>query len=105
MRDQPMPTREPVDPSPLPDQLAADALDGPDAVEAENLRALLRVLLEMPPAVCLAFWRIFWTEPGIPPASTIAALSGTSKRTVQRRLAELRRTHADHLFAIARGEA
>ena len=102
--DRPMPTHEPVDPSPMPDELAADALDGPDARDAANLQALLRILLEMPAPVCFAFWRMFWIEPKAPSASTIAALSGTAKRTVQRRLAELRRVHADHLFAVARGE-
>ena len=88
----------------VPDELAADALDGPDARDAANLQALLRILLEMPAPICLAFWRVFWIEPKAPSASTIAALSGTAKRTVQRRLAELRRVHADHLFAVARGE-
>ena len=88
----------------MPDELAADALDGPDARDAANLQALLRILLEMPAPICLAFWRAFWTEPKAPSASTIAALSGTAKRTVQRRLAELRRVHADHLVAVARGE-
>lgn len=99
-----MPTREPVDPSPKPDELAADALDGPDARDAANLQALLRILLEMPAPVCLAFWRVFWTEPKAPNASTIAALSGAATRTVQRRLADLRRVHAGRLFAVARGE-
>lgn len=85
-----MPFPEPVDPSPLPSEQVAEALDGFTPAQLAAFSALVRCFATLPPRIGLALLRCVSASPATPTPADLADLAGVSRSAVVRALSRAR---------------
>jgi hypothetical protein len=95
-----MPFPEPVDPSPLPSEQVAEALDGFTPAQLAAFSALVRCFATLPPRIGLALLRCVSASPATPTPADLADLAGVSRSAVARALARARKRAGLTLSAV-----
>ena len=95
-----MPFPEPVDPSPLPSEQVAEALDGFTPAQLAAFSALVRCFATLPPRIGLALLRCVSASPATPTPADLADLAGVSRSAVARALARARKRAGLTLAAV-----
>ena len=95
-----MPFPEPVDPSPLPSEQVAEALDGFTPAQLAAFSALVRCLAALPPRIGLALLHAVCLDTMPPTPSVLATLAGVSRSAVARALARARKRAGLTLAAV-----